>query len=139
MIEDRIARANRTRPHQLNLDELIAGTSEVEFYREVQGDPGWRGPALLLRLDADEGVACGAVPGEAVSDFFAVSQTLPWNLSHDHQQEGARGEPLQAHEGDGIDGRLQDPLLWLIAEEDNEDVVQGPEGERVCQQNHELG
>ena len=57
VIEDRIARANRTRPHQLNLGELIAGTSEVEFYREVQGDPGWRGPALLLRLDADEGVA----------------------------------------------------------------------------------
>eukprot|EP00435_Cladocopium_sp_Y103_P054461 s380_g17.t1 len=33
------------------------GTSEVEFYREVKDDIGWRGPALLLRLDADEGVA----------------------------------------------------------------------------------
>ena len=57
IIEDRVARASRTRPHQLPLDQLIPGTSEVEFCREVQGDPGWRGPALLLRLDADEGTA----------------------------------------------------------------------------------
>eukprot|EP00435_Cladocopium_sp_Y103_P056006 s391_g18.t1 len=57
VIEDRVARAARTRPHQLEVDSLVAGTSEVEFYREVKKDPGWRGPALLLRLDADEGVA----------------------------------------------------------------------------------
>ena len=29
----------------------------MEFYREVKDDLGWRGPALLLRWDADEGVA----------------------------------------------------------------------------------
>ena len=53
IIEDRTARANRTRPHQLKVDELIAGTSEVEFFR----DQVWRGPALLLRLDQTEGIA----------------------------------------------------------------------------------
>ena len=57
IIEDRVARASRTRPHQLKLGELTAGTSEVEFCREVKGDPGWRGPALLLRLDETEGTA----------------------------------------------------------------------------------
>ena len=57
VIEDRIARANKTRPHQLDLTQFVPGTSEIEFYREVKGDVGWRGPALLLRLDADEGVA----------------------------------------------------------------------------------
>ena len=57
VIEDRAARAARTRPHQLEVGKLVQGTSEVEFYREVKQDPGWRGPALLLRLDADEGVA----------------------------------------------------------------------------------
>eukprot|EP00435_Cladocopium_sp_Y103_P007244 s1993_g2.t1 len=57
IIEDRVARANRHRPHQLETDQLTAGVSEVEYYREVAGDPGWRGPALLLRLDQDEGVA----------------------------------------------------------------------------------
>ena len=57
VVEDRVARASRTRPHQLDLSTLTAGTSEVEFYREVKNDPGWRGPALPLRLDADEGVA----------------------------------------------------------------------------------
>ena len=55
--EDRIARAGRTRPHQLQLGELTAGTSEVEFCREVKGDPGWRGPALLLRVDEKDGTA----------------------------------------------------------------------------------
>lgn len=54
VVEDRVARASRTRPHQLDLGTLTAGISEVEFYREVRDD--W-GPALLLRLDADEGVA----------------------------------------------------------------------------------
>eukprot|EP00435_Cladocopium_sp_Y103_P072017 s194_g39.t1 len=57
IVEDRVARATRTRPHQLQLPELVPNTSEVEFCREVPGDPGWRGPALLLRLDADEGTA----------------------------------------------------------------------------------
>lgn len=57
VIEDRVARAARTKPHQLEVDSLVARTSEVEFVREVKKDPGWRGPALLLRLDADEGVA----------------------------------------------------------------------------------
>lgn len=56
VVEDRVARASRTRPHQLDLSALTAGTSEVEFFREVKDDPGWRGPALLLRLDADDGV-----------------------------------------------------------------------------------
>lgn len=55
--EDRVARASRTRPHQLEVTSLVAGTSEVEFYREVEKDPGWRGPALLLRLDSDDGTA----------------------------------------------------------------------------------
>lgn len=57
IVEDRTARANRTRSHRLDTTSLIAGTSEVEFYREVQGDAGWRGPALLLRIDPDEGIA----------------------------------------------------------------------------------
>lgn len=57
IVEDRTARAHRTRSHRLDTSALVPGTSEVEFYREVQGDVGWRGPALLLRLDPDEGVA----------------------------------------------------------------------------------
>ena len=57
IVEDRTARAHRTRSHRLDTSALVPGTSEVEFYREVQGDVGWRGPALLLRIDPDEGVA----------------------------------------------------------------------------------
>ena len=55
--EDRIARAGRTRPHKLDTGALIPGTTMVDFYRESQGDVGWRGPASLLRLDKDEGTA----------------------------------------------------------------------------------
>ena len=57
IVEDRTARANRTRSHRLDTASLVPGTTEVDLYREVQGDVGWRGPALLLKLDADEGVA----------------------------------------------------------------------------------
>ena len=31
IVEDRVARASRTRPHQLQLPDLVPGTSEVEF------------------------------------------------------------------------------------------------------------
>ena len=50
--EDRIARAGRTRPHQLDTNTLVPGASTIDFYREVQGDV-----ATLLRLDKDEGTA----------------------------------------------------------------------------------
>ena len=87
IVEDRTARANRTRSHRLNTAELVPGTSEVEFYREVQGDVGWRGPALLLRLDPDEGVAVIQYQGRPylvsirhirphVQTFLATNDTL---------------------------------------------------------------
>ena len=55
--EDRVARASRTRTHQLDLGKLVPGTSQVDIYREVAGDVGWRGPAELLKVDASEGNA----------------------------------------------------------------------------------
>ncbi|CAE7420861.1 RE2 [Symbiodinium natans] len=55
--EDRIARANRTRPHNLDVGTMVPGTSRVDFHREVAGDVGWRGPATLLKLNREEGSA----------------------------------------------------------------------------------
>ncbi|CAE7218696.1 unnamed protein product [Symbiodinium sp. CCMP2592] len=55
--EDRVARANRTRTNQLDIGSLVPGTSSVDIYREVAGDVGWRGPAELLKIDAQEGNA----------------------------------------------------------------------------------
>ena len=82
--EDRIARASRSRPRQLDTQDLVMGTSEVEFYREVQGEPGgWRGPALLLRLDTDEGTAVIQYQGLALRHIrpfrgiFMVSTAEP--------------------------------------------------------------
>ncbi|CAE7229802.1 RE1, partial [Symbiodinium sp. CCMP2456] len=51
IMENRIARAGHTRPQRVPLDELQAGTSEVEFHREDADGFGWRGPALLLKLN----------------------------------------------------------------------------------------
>jgi hypothetical protein len=53
--EDRIAKANRTRTHQVRTEALIPGTTQLDFYRDVPGDNGWRGPAELLKVDANEG------------------------------------------------------------------------------------
>ena len=55
--EDRIARANRTRPQQLALEEMVPGVTRVDFHRETQGDLGWRGPAELLKVNKEEGTA----------------------------------------------------------------------------------
>ncbi|CAE7589766.1 unnamed protein product, partial [Symbiodinium microadriaticum] len=55
--EDRIARANRTRTHQLKLGEMVPGVTRVDFHRETQGDVGWRGPAELLKINSEEGTA----------------------------------------------------------------------------------
>ena len=81
--EDRIARAGRTRTHQLDTNALAPGTSTIDFYREVQGDVGWRGPATLLRLDKDESTAVlsphvsrTTVPGELAT----YSATYTWSL-----------------------------------------------------------
>jgi hypothetical protein len=57
IVEDRIAKAQNTRPHQLDLSELVAGTTVVEILRPTPGDPGWRGPAELLKIDAENGTA----------------------------------------------------------------------------------
>ena len=56
IMENRIARAGHTRPQRVPLEELQAGTSEVEFHREDADGFGWRGPALLLKLN-DNGSA----------------------------------------------------------------------------------
>ena len=55
--EDRVARANRTRTHQLDMSAMVPGTASVDIYREVAGDVGWRGPAELLKIDSQEGNA----------------------------------------------------------------------------------
>ena len=54
--EDRLARASHTRPHQLDLSQLVPGTTTVDLHR----DGTWRGPAVLLEVDQSEGTATRA-------------------------------------------------------------------------------
>ena len=49
ILESRIARANRSRPQQLELGSLVAGTTKVEIFRDDGGGYGWRGPATVSR------------------------------------------------------------------------------------------
>ena len=117
VIEDRVARAARTRTHQLDLDQLIAGTSEVEFYREVKNDPGWRGPALLLRLDADDGVAIIQYQGKPylvalrhIRSYKGIFHfTLPNMETEDRCLEEVDEICRKPH-------RIQDEHLWLAEE-----------------------
>ena len=51
------ARANRSRPHH------SFGSVSCDYYREVNGDVGWRGPAELLKISRDEGTAIIAYQG----------------------------------------------------------------------------
>lgn len=51
--EDRIARANRSRPQKVDTAKMIPGTIQVEVYR----DGSWRGPAILLEMNEEEGTS----------------------------------------------------------------------------------
>ena len=57
IVEERIIRANRTRPQQLDLSELVPGVTEVEMLREDSESKGWRGPADLFKIDPNDGTA----------------------------------------------------------------------------------
>lgn len=88
IVEDRTARANRTRSHRLDTTTLVPGTSEIEFYRDMQGDVGWRGPALLLRLDADEGTAVIQYQGRPY--LVAIRHIRPHVQTFLNQNNGLR-------------------------------------------------
>ena len=50
IVENRIARAGHTRQHRAPLEDMKPGVTEIEFHREDADGLGWRGPALLLKL-----------------------------------------------------------------------------------------
>ena len=88
IVEDRTARANRTRSHRLDTASLVPGTTEVDLYREVQGDVGWRGPALLLKLDADEGVAIVEYRGRPY--LVAIRHIRPHAQTYHSEQQSLK-------------------------------------------------
>eukprot|EP00435_Cladocopium_sp_Y103_P061866 s1483_g23.t1 len=57
ILESRIARASRSRPHRLQVEDLIPGTTAVEIYREDGSGQGWRGPAAILKIEEEAGNA----------------------------------------------------------------------------------
>ena len=77
--EDRLARASHTRPHQLDLSQLVPGTTTVDLHR----DGTWRGPAVLLEVDQSEGTAIIKYQGKPylVSlRFIRPSQGIFYNI-----------------------------------------------------------
>ena len=54
ILEDRVTRASRSRPEKVDLSQMVVGSTTVEIYRE-DGNHGWRGPALLLKVNESEG------------------------------------------------------------------------------------
>ena len=57
ILESRIARANRSRPHRLALEDMVPGTTSIEIFREDGSGQGWRGPAVLLKVHEEAGNA----------------------------------------------------------------------------------
>lgn len=54
ILENRITRAARSRPSKVDLGEIKAGSTEVEIFRD-DGHHGWRGPALVLKINEKQG------------------------------------------------------------------------------------
>ena len=57
VLESRIARANRSRPQRLPVEDFVPGTTKVELFRDDGGGYGWRGPATVLHVDSKAGTA----------------------------------------------------------------------------------
>ena len=57
ILESRIARANRSQPQRLRVEDLVPGTTAVEIFREDGSGQGWRGPATILKIDEEAGNA----------------------------------------------------------------------------------
>ena len=57
ILESRIARANRSRPQRLRVEEMVPGSTAVEIFREDGSGQGWRGPATILKIDEEAGTA----------------------------------------------------------------------------------
>ena len=57
ILESRIARANRSRPERLAVEDMIPGTTKVEIFREDGSGQGWRGPATILQINEEAGNA----------------------------------------------------------------------------------
>ena len=73
VVEYRIARAQHTRPQQVNLAEITVG-SYVDMYRRPAAKdlPGWRGPCRVLETNRDTGTA------------VVMWQGRPWLISLRH-------------------------------------------------------
>ena len=80
VLESRIARSNRSRPQQLQLEDYIPGTTQVEIFRQDPSGQGWRGPATILKINQETGTANGGVPEQAVLDGSSPHQTSTGKL-----------------------------------------------------------
>ena len=57
ILESRIARANRSRPQRLAVEDIKPGTTKVEIFRDDGQGHGWRGPGTVLQLNEEAGTA----------------------------------------------------------------------------------
>eukprot|EP00435_Cladocopium_sp_Y103_P048511 s541_g14.t1 len=92
--EERLLRAGRTRPQQVDVSAMVPGTTQVEIFREdpSQSGHGWRGPAQLLDLDEGNGTVIVKYQGRPY--LMSIRHIRPFrghffNQDHHHQQEQA--------------------------------------------------
>ena len=89
--EERLLRAGRTRPQQVDVTAMVPGTTQVEIFREdpAQAGHGWRGPAQLLDLDEGNGTVIVKYQGRPY--LMSIRHIRPFRghfYNHDqHQQQ----------------------------------------------------
>ena len=96
IVENRIVRAQHTRPQRVATEELKPGVSEVEFHREDADGFGWRGPASLLKLQNN---------GTAVVEYNGRPYLIPlrnlrafrgvYHMHYDETATSPSNRPLQ--------------------------------------------
>ena len=73
ILESRIARANRSRPQRLAVEDMIPDTTKVEIFREDGSGQGWRGRATVLLINEEAGNAIIEFQGKPYLMVYATS------------------------------------------------------------------
>ena len=81
ILESRIARANRSRPQRLALEDIKPGTTKVEIFRDDGQGHGWRGPGTVLQPNEEAGTAILSINNDLTSYHYDMCD-LYVNLSY---------------------------------------------------------
>jgi len=120
VVEDRLAVAENTKVRQYKPEDLakIVDGSKIDIWREPEdkGEPGWRGPAELVRLYRED--------GKGIVQWRGLPLMIPLRHMRPHVLFSTPSPAFLVEEGGDIVSPLTDTATMLMNRVDHSDVGQ---------------